>query len=277
MNPTVETVLGFALVGFVAQLVDGCLGMAYGVLSNSLILALGKPPALASASLKVAETFTTAVSGASHWRLGNVDWALVRRLAIPGVLGGVLGAYILTNVDGNKLKPFVALYLVAMGLRVLWKAFNHRDQDEGAEPHVRTRVEPLGLAGGFFDAIGGGGWGPIVTSTLVANGHKPRESIGSVNLTEFAVTLAQAITFLGAVLFGGKSIIDWRISAGLLIGGVTAAPFGAWLCKRLPLRALLISVGLLIMATSLRTVYLSWPSLVAVLTDLFNWVGGLFA
>ncbi len=276
MNPTVETILGFALVGFLAQLVDGCLGMAYGVLSNTLMLALGKPPALASASLKVAETFTTAVSGASHWRLGNVDWKLVRKLAIPGVLGGVLGAYILTNVDGNQLKPFVALYLVAMGFRVLWKAFNHKGHDEDAEPPTRTYLAPLGLAGGFFDAIGGGGWGPIVTSTLVANGHNPRESIGSVNLTEFAVTLAQAITFLGAVVFGGKDIIDWRISSGLLLGGVVAAPFGAWLTRRLPLRALLIGVGLLIMATSLRTLYLSWPAAVAVLTNLHNAVAVLF-
>jgi len=134
----------------------------------------------------------------------------------------------------------------------------------------------LGLVGGFFDAIGGGGWGPIVTSTLVANGNNPRESIGSVNLTEFAVTLAQAITFLGAVLLGGKDIIDWRISAGLLLGGVIAAPFGAWLTKRLPLRVLLIAVGLLIMATSLRTLVLSWPSMVAVLTSLYNGVVGLF-
>jgi len=158
MDPNLQTILGFAGVGFLAQLVDGCLGMAYGVLSNTLMLALGKPPALASASLKVAETFTTAVSGVSHWKFGNVDWKLVGKLAIPGVLGGVLGAYILTNLDGNMLKPFIALYLIAMGFRVLWKAFKH----DGKKHH--TYVAPLGLVGGFFDAIGGGGWGPTATT-----------------------------------------------------------------------------------------------------------------
>jgi hypothetical protein len=272
MDPTLETILGFAVVGFLAQLVDGCLGMAYGVLSNTLMLAMGKPPALASASLKIAETFTTAASGASHWRFGNVNWQLVKRLAIPGVIGGILGAYVLTSLDGNLLKPFVAIYLVIMGFRVLWKAFKQKDQSQSAKIYAA----PLGLAGGFFDAIGGGGWGPIVTSTLVATGNNPRESIGSVNLTEFAVTLAQAITFLGAVLFGGKDIIDWRISVGLLIGGVIAAPLGAYLTRKLPLRALLIGVGLLIMVTSLRTLYLSYPAALTVLNSAYQWVAALF-
>jgi len=186
------------------------------------------------------------------------------------VLGGVLGAYILTNLDGNMLKPFIALYLIAMGFRVLWKAFKH----DGKKHH--TYVAPLGLVGGFFDAIGGGGWGPIVTSTLVANGNNPRESIGSVNLTEFFVTLAQAITFSGAVLFTGQKLVDWRISLGLLLGGVIAAPLGAYLCKKLPLRSLLIAVGLLIMVTSFRTLYLSYPAGLMALRNIYNWFAGLF-
>jgi uncharacterized protein len=270
MDPNLQTVLGFAVVGFLAQIVDGCLGMAYGVLSNTLMLALGKPPALASASLKVAETFTTAVSGVSHWKFGNVDWKLVGKLAVPGVLGGVLGAYILTNIDGNLLKPFVALYLIAMGFRVLWKAFKPTTKV------TRTYIAPLGLVGGFFDAIGGGGWGPIVTSTLVANGHNPRQSIGSVNTSEFFVTFAQAVTFITTIIFTGKKLIDWRISLGLLLGGVIAAPLAAWLCKKIPMRALMIAVGILIMATSLRTLILSYSSGITALQNAWAWVTGLF-
>jgi uncharacterized membrane protein YfcA len=170
----------FVLVGFFAQLVDGALGMAYGVISNSLLLAAGLPPAVASASVHAAEIVTTGVSGLSHRAFGNVDRRLLKRLAIPGVIGAALGAYALASAPGGAIKPFIALYLLEMGLLILWKTV----RGVGTSRAVR-HVSILGLAGGFCDAIGGGGWGPVVTSTLVARGHDPRISIGSVNLAEW--------------------------------------------------------------------------------------------
>ncbi|MGQ9585619.1 MAG: sulfite exporter TauE/SafE family protein, partial [Anaerolineae bacterium] len=185
----------FVAVGFVAQIVDGALGMAYGVTSTSFLLGLGIPfitPAVASASVHASEIFTTAVSGLSHLRFGNVDRSLFKRLLIPGVIGGALGAYVLTAVPGRLIKPFVALYLMAMGLLILRRAFQKKKES----PLTTRFVLPLGIIGGFFDAIGGGGWGPIVTSTLVARGKNPRFAVGSVNLAEFFVTLAESVTFV---------------------------------------------------------------------------------
>ncbi len=242
-----QSIIVFALVGFVAQLIDGALGMAYGVTSTSFLLSIGVPPAAASASVHTAEVFTTAVSGASHWKLGNVDRKLIRKLVLPGIIGGVLGAYVLTSIPGGVIKPLVTVYLLAMGLRILWKA--HKDPDA----HTRTaRLTPLALAGGFCDAIGGGGWGPIVTSTLVANGHNPRSTVGSVNLSEFFVTLAEATTF---VAFLG--LVHWQAIVGLIIGGAVAAPLAAVLCSRLPARTLMISVGVVITVLSIRTLALA--------------------
>jgi uncharacterized membrane protein YfcA len=236
-------ILVFIVVGFVAQMIDGALGMAYGVSSNSFLLSLGIPPAAASASVHAAEVFTTAVSGLSHWRLGNVDWGLLRRLLIPGVIGAVAGAYILTAVPGDVLKPIVAVYLLLMGVVIVVKAFRQPHNGE-----ARTPVIPLGLAGGFFDAVGGGGWGPIVTSTLLARGHNPRNSIGSVNLAEFFVTLSQSIVFLLTIGF-----VHWQIILGLLIGGVLAAPLAAFGARKIPAKALMLLVGGLIILLSLRT------------------------
>lgn len=238
----------FVLVGFLAQMIDGCLGMAYGVSANSFLLAAGVPPAAASASVHTAEVFTTAVSGISHWHMGNVDRALLRKLIVPGVLGGALGAYILASLPGDILKPWIAVYLLAMGLRVLWKA---RNLVQPAGPD-HARLPLLALTGGFFDAIGGGGWGPIVTSTLLARGNNPRKTIGSVNLSEFFVTLVQSITF-----FVTLGIVHWRVIVGLIIGGVLAAPLGAYLCKRLTARRLMVIVGLLIVVLSIRTLALA--------------------
>ena len=241
----------FIIFGFIAQLIDGALGMAYGVSSNAFFLSLGVPPAIASACIHTSEMFTTAVSGVSHFKFGNIDKKIFLRLLIPGVIGGVLGAYILTELPGGKIKPFISLYLLMMGLWILIKVVRKTHQIK-----TKSRLIPLGLAGGFFDATGGGGWGPIVTTTLVANGNHPRYAIGSVNAAEFFVTVAESITFfatIGALLFQ-----HWEKIVGLMIGGVIAAPFAAWVCKKLPHKVLMLLVGLLITGLSIRILYLAW-------------------
>lgn len=239
----------FALIGFFAQIVDGALGMAYGVSATSLLLSMGVPPALASASVKAAESVTTAISGTAHWRLGNVNRQLALSLIIPGVVGGILGAYLLSNTPIGIIKPAVSAYLITMGIVILVRAFrNSPPQETTTQPRI------LPFIGGFFDAIGGGGWGPIVTSTLVARGLEPRFVIGSVNLAEFFVTTAQALTFvftLGALLTQ-----QWPTILGLLLGGAVAAPFAALLAKRVAARPLLIFIGILIIAVNIRTLLL---------------------
>lgn len=241
-------ILLFALVGFFAQIVDGAMGMAYGVTATTFLLSTGVSPAVASASIHVAEIFTTGTSGFSHFKLGNVNRQLVIALLVPGVLGGVIGAYILTSIPTDIIKPVVSVYLLVMGLLIFLRAFRKLNPPENREP----RPILLALAGGFFDAIGGGGWGPIVTSTLVANGHEPRFTIGSVNATEFFVTTAQAITFI--VTIGTVVAQHWPVILGLLVGGVIAAPLAAVVCKRLPPKALMIMVGTLIILLSIRTI-----------------------
>ena len=246
------TILMYTLVGFIAQIIDGALGMAYGVSSNTFLLSLGLPPAAASASVHMAEVVTTGISGASHWKLGNVDWKLVRRLLIPGVLGGVAGAYLLTSVDGNIIKPYIAVYLLLMGGVIIYKAVTTVPRKKPDEYHG-PRTSLLGLFGGLCDAIGGGGWGPVVTSTLVARGKYPRTTIGSVNFSEFFVTLPESITFVLTLSFSEY----WQIIIGLLIGGAIAAPFAARMTKILPLKTLMIMVGVLIILLSIRTLYLA--------------------
>ena len=233
------------LVGFIAQLIDGSLGMAYGVSSNSFLLGIGVPPAAASASVHTAEIFTTAVSGISHWRLGNVNKRIVIRLLIPGVIGGAVGAYLLTNIDANVIKPYIAVYLLIMGVRILYKAFKLKSEND-LEPKTSLLI-PLGLIGGTFDAIGGGGWGPIVTSTLMSSGHTPKKTIGSVNFSEFFVTLAEAVTFILTI-----GLTYWRVILGLLVGGIIAAPLGALLTKKIPAKFIMIIVGLLIIFLQVR-------------------------
>ena len=230
-----------AAVGLTAQIVDGALGMAYGVTSTTFLLSTGVPPAAASASVHVAEIFTTAFSGAAHWRLGNVNPALFKRLLIPGMIGAVAGAYLLTSVDGDAIKPFVSVYLLAMGLYILFKAFRA----------IRIRTEPpnavipLALTGGFVDAIGGGGWGPVVTTSLVGSGQDPRTTIGSVNAAEFFVAVTSGLSF---TLLGG--LTTWTTIAGLVFGGLFAAPFAALLCRKLSPRVLMTIVGVLIASLS---------------------------
>lgn len=242
-----QNILLFALVGFVAQMIDGALGMAYGVSANTFLLSLGLPAAAASASVHAAEVVTTAISGLTHWRLGNVKVDLLKRLLIPGAIGGVVGAYILTAVPGDVIKPIVSVYLAAMGVVILWKARRKASQGE-----VKTAIEPLGLIGGFFDAIGGGGWGPIVTSTLVARGNHVQYTIGTVNLAEFFVTAAESVTFILTI-----GLVHWQIILGLIIGGAIAAPLAALACKKVPTRALMLCVGVLIILLSARTIYLA--------------------
>ena len=238
----------FVAVGFAAQMIDGALGMAYGVSSTALLLSFGIPPARASAAVHTAEVVVSGVSGLSHLRFGNVDRALFRRLVLPGVAGGVVGAYVLSELPGERLRPFVAAYLLAMGLYICWRALRRVERAT-----LTRRVVPLGLVGGFFDAIGGGGWGPIVTTTLIARGREPRMAIGSVNLSEFFVTLAQAATFVSMV-----GVQHGTVIVGLVVGGVIAAPFAAYLCRRIPPKILMVAVGVIIIALSIRNIAIAF-------------------
>lgn len=234
------------LVGLLAQLVDGSLGMAYGITSTSFLIGIGATPAAASGAVHVAEIFTTAFSGISHIKFGNVHKDLFKKLVIPGVIGGILGAYILTSIDGKLIKPYITVYLLLMGLFILRKAFILIKHNNKKIRHVRK----LALAGGFLDAIGGGGWGPIVTSTLIGQGNSPRHTIGSVNTAEFFVSFATGITF---ILLGSAG--HWILVAGLIIGGLFSAPFAAYLTSKLSTKKLLVAVGFLITAISIYNLY----------------------
>lgn len=241
-------ILFFACAGFLAQLVDGALGMAYGVTCNSLLLAFGYTPAVASASVHLAEIATSGVSGHFHWKLGNVDLTLFKRLVWPGMVGGAIGAYALSNLPADQLRPWIALYLALMGCRILLRA--RRPSQIRRSPPQRT--EFLGFVGGLFDAIGGGGWGPIVTTTLVGGGLEPRTAIGSANRAEFFVTVVQSFTF---ALFVGLG--HWPVILGLCIGGVAAAPLAAHVVRSLAAETLMTIVGILIILLSLRTIVFS--------------------
>ena len=239
--------LPFIAVGFAAQLVDGALGMAFGVLSTTLLLHLGVPPARASASVHTVEVFTTGVSGISHILHRNVDWKLLARIAIPGVIGGFLGATVLANIHADAARPFVMAYLALIGLYLVWRGFHFPPQG----PKSARVVEPLGLAGGFLDAAGGGGWGPIVTGNLLAQGSDVRRTIGTVNTAEFLVTCTISATFIAALGWEAFTVA----TIGLLIGGVLAAPLGAFVVKKARAPILLVAVGILLTLTSLYGVY----------------------
>ncbi|MFM2372705.1 MAG: hypothetical protein RIS85_2427 [Pseudomonadota bacterium] len=239
--------LPFIAVGFAAQMVDGALGMAFGVISNTLMVGvLGIPPALASQRVHIVECFTTATSGISHLIHGNVDKKLFFRLLLPGVAGGVLGAYALSSLDASLVKPWVLLYLSGIGLYLLARGLFY-------PPKIREakHVAPLGLLGGFLDAAGGGGWGPVVTSNLLIQGADPRKVVGTVNTVEFFLTLTVSATFiwhLGVADLAGATL-------GFLIGGLAAAPFGAWAAKHIPAKTMLIMVGVVLTLTSLFGAY----------------------
>ena len=238
-----EFVIFFA-IGIFAQLVDGTLGMGYGATSTSFLLAYGVPPVVSSTGVHVAEMFTTGVSAISHHKFGNINKKLVRHLLIPGVLGSITGAYLLSDViDGDVIKPFIALYMIGLAVIIIRKAMQKNI--------IKKKTKRLGILasfGGFMDAVGGGGWGPIVTSTLLGRGRNPRYTIGSVNAAEFAVSFASGVTFM---LFGG--IQGWQVIIGLILGGVIAAPIAALLVNKIKRQPMMILVGILIIILSLRT------------------------
>ena len=243
-----SSVMTFVAVGFAAQIVDGALGMAFGVISSTLLVSvLGVPPATASAGVHLVECFTTGVSGISHALHKNVDWKLFWRLLIPGIVGGVAGAYLLTSLDASVTRPFVMTYLAGIGIYLLFRAWRFPSR-QTSEPRV---VAPLALTGGFLDAAGGGGWGPVVTSNLLVQGAEPRFTIGTVNSVEFFLTLAVSITFIIGLGFAAFT----TAVVGLLIGGVLAAPFGAIIAKRVPTRTLLAMVGVVLTITSAYSLY----------------------
>ena len=241
-NIDLVALLPFIAVGFAAQVVDGALGMAFGVISNTMLLWIGVPPAAASAGVHTVETFTTAVSGISHALHRNVNWKLFLRLMIPGVIGGVCGAYLLSNIDAAVAKPFILAYLAGIGVYLLWRSLHYPPTIR--EPRI---VEPLGLVGGFLDAAGGGGWGPVVTSNLLVQGAAPRTTIGTVNAAEFFLTLTISITFITQLGWAAFTMA----TVGLLIGGVIAAPVGAILAKRIAPKRLMFLVGVILTITSL--------------------------
>src|SRR5919107_1129367 len=213
-----------AIVGLIAQLVDGSLGMAYGVTSQSLLLTIGIAPALASASVHIAEVGTTAASGVSHWRFKNVDWAKVWPLAIPGAIGAFFGAVVLSSfITAEAAEPLVAIFLFGLGVFVLARfSFRRHERPVRVRPVSRSFLAPLGLVAGFLDAAGGGGWGPISTPTLLSSGRmQPRKVVGTVDTSEFVVALCASLGFLLSLSFAE---IPLGIVAALLIGGVVAAP-----------------------------------------------------
>lgn len=241
-----------ALVGFGAQLVDGSLGMAYGVTSTSLLLLIGTNPAAASATVHLAEIGTTLISGASHWKFGNVDWKVVAKIGIPGAIGAGLGATVLANLDTSVAKPLMSLILLSLGVYVLVR-FTVRGlrTDRLGRPLRKRFLSPLGLVAGFVDATGGGGWGPVGTPAILASGRlEPRKVIGSIDTSEFLVSVAASVAFLAALAGQG---IDFTWVLGLLIGGALAAPIAAWLVRHVPPRVLGSAVGGLIILTNVRT------------------------
>ena len=239
--------LPFVLIGFAAQLVDGALGMAFGVICNTLLVAvLGVPPATASARIHVVEIFTTGASGLSHLFHRNIDWPLFFRLLIPGVVGGVLGAYVLTSLHADVVKPFVLGYLVLIGVWLLVRGVLYPPKI--AKPKV---VAPLAVVGGFLDAAGGGGWGPVVTSNLLVQGGEPRKVVGTVNSVEFFLAVSVSIAFIANL--GFEEILGPTL--GLIIGGVAAAPLGAMMAKRFSPKVMLVMVGIVLTATSAFGLY----------------------
>lgn len=245
--------LVLGLVGLLAQLVDGSLGMAYGVTSSTLLLAVGVAPAAASAAVHFSEIGTSLVSGAAHSRLGNVDWRTVGILAAPGFLGAFAGATLLSSLPGDLAKPWVAGLLLALGGYVIWRFLALG----GRRPQFKQRpsavfLAPMGLVAGAMDAIGGGGWGPVGTTSLLSSGRlEPRKVVGSVDTSEFVVAVGGSLGFLLAL---GSQGIAWSYALALLAGGVVAAPVAAWLVRHLPARVLGVAAGGLIVLTNARTV-----------------------
>ncbi|MGL5837111.1 MAG: sulfite exporter TauE/SafE family protein [Sphingorhabdus sp.] len=244
-----NALLPFIAIGFAAQLVDGALGMAFGVICSTLLVSvMGVPPARASASVHLVETFTTGASGISHILHKNVDWRLFSRIAIPGVIGGAFGAYVLANIHAEVARPLVMLYLTCLGFYLLYKAITYPQLPKAKDAKVTV---PLGLVGGFLDASGGGGWGPVVTSNLLLQGTDPRKTIGTVNTAEFFLTLTISVTFILTIGLEAFTLV----TGGLLIGGLLAAPLAGYIAKRVASKTLLLLVGVVLTATSLFSLY----------------------
>jgi uncharacterized protein len=247
-----SALLPFIAIGFVAQLIDGAIGMAFGVINNTLLVTgmfgmiAPVPPAQASARVHLVEMFTTAASGISHILHKNVDWKLFGRLAVPGVAGAVLGAYVLTSIDAAVAKPYVMAYLSCIGFYLLYKSWGYEHVHR--QPKI---IAPLGFIGGFLDAAGGGGWGPVVTSNLLIQGSSPRMTVGTVNTTEFFLTTAASVTFMAKLGFQAFGLA----TVGLLIGGLAAAPLAAFVTKHIPAKRLMLLVGIVLTVTSLYSLY----------------------
>jgi len=248
----VRKIVLLAIVGLAAQLVDGSLGMAYGVTSTTLLLAIGTNPAAASATVHLAEIGTTLASGVSHWRFGNVDWRVVWRVGVPGAIGAFLGATFLANLSFDLAKPVMSTILLVLGLYILIRfTVKGLRKDRLGQPLRKRFLAPLGLFAGFVDATGGGGWGPVGTPALLASGRmEPRKVIGSIDTSEFLISVAASLGFLFAL---GSQGIDFLWVAALLVGGVIAAPIAAWLVRLLPPRILGSAVGGIIVLTNART------------------------
>ncbi|MEV4037520.1 sulfite exporter TauE/SafE family protein [Streptomyces umbrinus] len=247
-----RTLVLLALAGLGAQLVDGSLGMAYGVTSTTLLLSMGTNPAAASATVHLAEIGTTLMSGASHWRFGNVDWKVVAKIGVPGAVGAFLGATVLSGLSTGTAEPVMSLILLGLGLYVLSR-FTFRGLPKGnlGKPLRKRFLSPLGLVAGFLDATGGGGWGPVGTPALLAGGRmEPRKVIGSIDTSEFLVAVAASLGFLFSL---GSQGLNWAWVAAFLLGGMVAAPVAAWLVRLLPARVLGSAVGGVIVVTNVRT------------------------
>jgi hypothetical protein len=240
------TFLAYLLTGFIAQLIDGALGMAHGVTCTTLLFHFGVSPAVATASVHTTKVFTAGASGLSHLYLGNVDRKLLLRLILPGILGAVIGAYMISEVfDGKWIKPYVTMYLLFLGVLILLKSFRSQ------RPKTEIKfVSLLGAFGGFFDSIGGGGWGPIVTSNIVNQGNDPREAVGTVNTAEFFVAFCSTLVFLVFVV-----VESWQVVFGLIAGGLLAAPLGALLVRNISAKALMFLVGITIILSQTYTLY----------------------
>jgi len=241
------------LAGFFAEIVAGSMGMGYGVICTTILLILNIPPPVISASIHSAESFTSAAGTISHYKLGNINMKLFKRLAIPAIIGAIAGAIALTYV-GEKYakltKPFLAAYTMYLGIRILSNAFRKKNTNGNGAAKKKTNITVLGLIGGFIDSFGGGGWGPLVTGTFIKNGRTPRFVIGSSTAAKCVLTVASAVTFIFTI-----GIHHWNIVAGLLIGGIITAPFSAMLTAKLPVRKMFIAVGIVVIACSLITLY----------------------
>jgi uncharacterized protein len=247
-NTVDSEILYYILGGFIAQMIDGALGMAYGVTATTFLMSVGITPAAASASVHASEVFTSGVSGYMHLKFGNVNSKLFKTLVIPGIIGAILGAYVLSSLEdyARYIKPIVSIYTLILGAIIIRKALIKRQ-----EKRQLKKVGWLALFGGYLDSIGGGGWGPIVSSTLIASGRHPKYTIGSVNLTEFFVSLASSLTFFTVIGLG-----YWQVIVGLILGGVVAAPIAARLANKLPVKSMMILVGIVIIVVSLRQIVL---------------------